>query len=401
MERTDIAIVGSGAVGMAIARGLIESEPNLRITIFEKENTFASHASARNSGVLHAGFYYSPESMKAAFCREGRDELEVLALRHSIPIKKIGKVVVAQNRDEESRLETLLMRGIANGVQLERLPASELSRFEPLARTVGSFLWSPNTSISSPTLINNALRKELQTKNVRFQSNSKINIQNQKWHNGGDQISARYFVNAAGAWALDFAHLLNIGSRYRTMPFLGLYKQVESAKLPLRTLVYPVPHPINPFLGVHFTITIDGYVKVGPSALPIAGREQYSARSAVSVGEIIAFGKNLVSLAKGDKHDLFAMMKYEIPKLATSNLVGAASKLVPSAAQVTGWAKKSPGIRGQLIDVQRGELLQDFSVEHVGNSTHVLNAVSPGWTASIPFGRHVSHLILERLNSLS
>jgi L-2-hydroxyglutarate oxidase LhgO len=194
---------------------------------------------------------------------------------------------------------------------------------------------------------------------------------------------------------------MKLGMQLRTMPFLGLYKQVQATQLPIRTLIYPVPHPINPFLGVHFTITIDGYVKVGPSALPIVGREQYSASSPVSVGEIFAFGKNLVSLAKGDKHDLFAMMKYEIPKLATSNLVGAASKLVPSAAQVTGWSKKSPGIRGQLIDVQRGELLQDFSVEHVGNSTHILNAVSPGWTASIPFGRHVSQLVLERLNSSS
>jgi len=399
VERIDVAIVGSGVVGMAIARGLIELEPTLKISIFEKEERFASHASARNSGVLHAGFYYSPESMKARFCREGRDELEALATKHSIPIKKIGKVVVAQNRDEELRIETLLQRGIANDVELERLPASELSHFEPLAQTYGSFLWSPKTSISNPVLINNALRKELESKRITFLSGSKIQIKNKKWLNNEVEISAKYFINAGGAWALDLAHNLNLGSRYRTMPFLGLYKQVKDFRLPIRTLIYPVPHPINPFLGVHFTLTIDGYVKIGPSALPIIGRNQYSMFSPITSEEIFTFGKNLASLASGSKHDLWSMVKYEIPKLFTSNLVGAAAKLVPSASHITKWSRKSPGIRGQLIDSANGELLQDFLVEHGQNSTHVLNAVSPGWTASIPFGRYVAQLVAERLNS--
>jgi L-2-hydroxyglutarate oxidase LhgO len=399
MERIDVAIVGSGAVGMAIARGLLEITPSLRITIFEKENNFAAHASARNSGVLHAGFYYSPESMKARFCREGRDELEALAIRNKVPIKKVGKVVVAQNHDEESSLEILLKRGIVNGVDLEQLPASELPKFEPLARTFGSFLWSPNTAVANPVLINSAFRNELKSKNVKFISGSKIQVKNSKWLSGDEEISAKHFVNASGAWALNIAHELNVGSKYRTMPFLGLYKQVKVSQLPIRTLVYPVPHPINPFLGVHFTLTIDGYVKIGPSALPIIGRNQYSLLSQVSPNEILSFGQNLLSLAKGDKHDLWSMIKYEVPKLRTTNLVEAASNLVPSAGEIKKWAKKAPGIRGQLINSQSGELLQDFLIEHGQNSTHVLNAVSPGWTASIPFGRFIAQTVLERLNS--
>lgn len=401
MERIDVAIVGSGAVGMAIARGLLEVDPSLRISIFEKEKSFASHASARNSGVLHAGFYYSPESMKARFCREGRDELESLAIKHIIPLKKIGKVVVSQNQDEELRLVTLLQRGIANGVELEQLPAADLIKFEPLARTVGSFLWSPNTTISNPGLVNEAIRNELKSRNVNFISGSRICVKNGKWLNSADEISAKYFVNAGGAWALDIAHELNLGSNYRTMPFLGLYKQVKVSQLPIRTLVYPVPHPINPFLGVHFTLTIDGFVKIGPSALPIIGRNQYSMLAPVTPDEIFTFGKNLVSLARGNKHDLWSMMKYEVPKIFTSNLVGAASNLVPSATQIKKWSRKSPGIRGQLINSQNGELVQDFLIEHGQNSTHVLNAVSPGWTASIPFGRYVAHLVSERLNTSS
>lgn len=399
MEKIDVAIIGSGAVGMSIARGLLEITPALRITIFEKENNFAAHASARNSGVLHAGFYYSPESMKARFCREGRDELEALAIRNKIPTKKVGKVVVAQNHDEESRLETLLKRGIANGVDLEQLPASELPKFEPLARTFGSFLWSPNTAVANPVLINNAFRNELNSRNVKFISGSTIHVKNSKWLCGEEEISAKHFVNAGGAWALDIAHEMNLGSKYRTMPFLGLYKQVKVSQLPIKTLIYPVPHPINPFLGVHFTLTIDGYVKIGPSALPIIGRNQYSFLSQVTPNEFLSFGQNLLSLAKGNKHDLWSMIKYEVPKLRTSNLVEAASNLVPSAGQIKKWAKKAPGIRGQLINSQSGELVQDFLIEHGQNSTHVLNAVSPGWTASIPFGRFIAQSVLERLNS--
>jgi (S)-2-hydroxyglutarate dehydrogenase len=399
MERIDIAIVGSGVIGMAVAKGLLELDPTLWISIFEKEGSFSNHASSRNSGVLHAGFYYSPESMKARFCREGRDELEALAVNNAIPINKLGKVVVAQSSEEESRLEGLLQRGIANGVTIERLPKSELSKIEPLARTVGSFLWSPNTSVSNPVLINEALRKDLISKKVKFISNSRVQIKNEIWYNNHEAIQANYFINAGGAWALEIAHQLNIGSSFQTMPFLGMYKQINQSYLPIRTLVYPVPHPINPFLGVHFTLTIDGNVKIGPSALPIIGKNQYSILSPVTLNEVQTFAKNLISLAKGSKHDLWSMMKYEIPKLSTSNLVDVASLLVPSAREIRGWKGKKPGIRGQLIDSRNGELLQDFLIEHGDKSTHILNAVSPGWTASIPFGRHVAQSVFERFNS--
>ncbi len=394
-----MAVIGSGVVGMAVARGLLEIDPSLSIAIYEKESAFATHASARNSGVLHAGFYYSPESMKARFCRDGRDELEALAHRHGIPSRRVGKVVVAQNEDDESRLELLMKRGVANGVALEHLPESDLDRFEPLAQTFGSFLWSPNTTISDPVAINNALTEELKSKQVKFISNSKVTIINGKWVNDTNEIHARYFVNAGGAWALDLAHEFGLGANYRTMPFLGLYKQVKATQLPIKTLIYPVPHPINPFLGVHFTITMDGHVKIGPSALPIIGRNQYTAASPFSAEDFKTFCKNVISLAKGDKHDLISMMKYELPKLMTTNLVKAASQLVPAAQNVKNWSKKSPGIRGQLIDTRSGELVQDFLVEHAGNSTHVLNAVSPGWTASIPFGRHIAQMVFERFNS--
>jgi L-2-hydroxyglutarate oxidase LhgO len=226
-----------------------------------------------------------------------------------------------------------------------------------------------------------------------------VEFKNGDWMSNDLKINARYFINAGGAWALDIAHQMQIGSNFRTMPFLGLYKQTSNSKLPVRTLVYPVPHPINPFLGVHFTLTLDGKVKIGPSALPVIGKSQYTIKSRVETEEVLNYARNLRSLSRGNKHDLLAMMKYEIPKLWTSNLVGAASKMIPYAKAIKDWKSKPPGIRGQLIDVSNGELLQDFVIEHAENSTHILNAVSPGWTAAIPFGRHVAQSVLERMDS--
>jgi L-2-hydroxyglutarate oxidase LhgO len=397
MAISDITIVGSGVMGMGIARGLLEIDPGLRISILEKDLEFSAHASLRNSGVLHAGFYYSPESMKARFCRDGRDMLEALITDHAIPFQKIGKVVVTQNEEEEERLDGLLERGIANGVKLERRNKSELSGIEPLAQTYKSFLWSPNTSISSPKLVNTALRNQLIMKGVSFLAGSNVTTIDGSWYCNGKRIESRFFVNAAGARALEISKGLGVGNQFRTMPFLGLYKQTQSIKLPIRTLIYPVPHTINPFLGVHLTPTISGHVKIGPSALPIIGREQYAGVSQFNFTELLNFGRNLISLGKGNKRNLLSILNQEIKLLSTNNLVSAASRLVPAAATISSWEKTSPGIRGQLVDTHNGELVQDFIVEYGENSVHVLNAVSPGWTASLSFGRFIAKQLFQNL----
>lgn len=400
-NRVDVAIIGSGVIGLAIARGLLDLDPSLRIAIYERESNFGIHASSRNSGVLHAGFYYSPNSLKARFCQQGNVELRNVIDRHSIPILKTGKVVVAQDRHEEERLGSLVERGEDNGVVLEHLPAADLHRFEPLARTFGSFIWSPNTCVSNPVLVNRALEFELRERGVVFCSNSLVRVKENQWLANGDIINSKYFINAAGAWALNLANQVGVGLRFRTMPFLGLYVHSDRWGLPLKTLVYPVPHNINPFLGVHLTLTVDGRVKIGPSALPVIGKTQYKILSPVSRRETLDFLRNIVSITKGDKHELFEMMKYEIPKLSIRNLVKAASSLVPTAGDVSKWERMRPGIRGQLIDSVEGNLVQDFMVDHAENSTHVLNAVSPGWTASLPFGRHIALMAIERVNSLA
>jgi len=397
MRKLDVAIAGSGIIGLAVARALKEREPNLKIGIFEKEQQFSLHASSRNSGVLHAGFYYSPDSLKARFCRQGREELENFILSKSLPFNKVGKVVVATDELEEVRLQTLFNRGIENGVELELLNEKQLYGIEPLAKTYGSFLWSPNTSITSPGLVNAALREELHEKGVEFFPSSIISSRSNEIFANELPLNATHFVNSTGGWALEIAKGFGLGSNLATMPFMGKYKKISQAQLPLKRLVYPVPHQVNPFLGVHLTLTVDADVKIGPSAFPVIGKSQYDLKSGFTPLELVQFLRNLSALSRGDAHDLSSMLQYEFPKLFTRNLVRAVEKLVPSASNVKKWENKSPGIRGQLINLESGELIQDFMVEQTQNSTHVLNAVSPGWTASLPFGRHISSQVLERL----
>jgi L-2-hydroxyglutarate oxidase LhgO len=197
-------------------------------------------------------------------------------------------------------------------------------------------------------------------------------------------------VNAAGAQADRISRSVGIGTEYAMVPFMGVYRATSEKNLPLRRLVYPVPHPINPFLGVHFTLTIDGKAKIGPTAIPIAGREQYSLMTGWSGSDLAQALKGIKSLVSGDSHDFGAILKSEWPKVIEKLLVKESTELVPSAGTVRDWQKKPPGIRAQLVHLPTGKLEQDFIVTSHANATHILNAVSPGWTSSIPFGRHVA-----------
>jgi L-2-hydroxyglutarate oxidase LhgO len=147
----DVTIIGGGVIGLSVARALLNQNRNLKLAILEKEMILGAHASGRNSGVLHAGFYYSPDSLKAKFCLEGNIQLTELAARHNIPVRRVGKVVVARNKSESERIDLLYQRGIANGVKLELLPNDQLPKFEPLAKSFDRFLWSPSTAVSDPS----------------------------------------------------------------------------------------------------------------------------------------------------------------------------------------------------------------------------------------------------------
>ena len=389
-QQTDVLIVGAGIVGLSIGIALLQAEKGLRVLIVDKEPAAGEHASGRNSGVLHAGFYYSPDSLKAKFCREGNLELRNLCRENSIPIQECGKVVVSRNSEEDERLDLLYSRGLSNGVELELLEKTELSKYEPLAVTHQRFLWSPNTAISDPRAVTKAMVSKFEGLGGKLSYGQRIEFQRTQDGVSAKKIRAKYVINSAGAQSDRLAEELGLAKRYAMVPFMGVYRAVSSDYLPLKRLVYPVPHPINPFLGVHFTLTLDGKVKIGPTAIPILGREQYSLFEGWSLSDIGQAITATRALIQGESHKFGEILKSELPKLRESSLVRESALLVPEAISIRKWQKKPPGIRSQLVDIKTGKLEQDFIVENFQNSTHILNAVSPGWTSALPFGRWVA-----------
>jgi L-2-hydroxyglutarate oxidase len=389
--KCDLLVIGAGAIGFSIGISFLEANPGKKVVIADKENQVGKHASGRNSGVLHAGFYYSPDSLKAKFCREGNAELRKIARKRNIPLREVGKVVVARDHEENLRLDKLFERGIQNGVELELLDEELLKQYEPLAKTTSRFLWSPTTAVSDPEMIINALRTEFEGLGgvVAFGIKIELEEASDMIYESSRTYDAKFIVNAAGAQADRISRQINVGLEYAMLPFMGVYRTTTQSHLPLQRLVYPVPHPINPFLGVHFTLTINGLVKIGPTAIPIFGREQYALNTGWSISDSIQALKGARSLIKGESHNFGALLKSEWPKVFLKKLVKDSTELVPSAHNVSRWDKKPPGIRAQLVHLPSGKLEQDFVAKKYLNSLHVLNAVSPGWTSAIPFGKWI------------
>ena len=395
----DVLIIGGGVIGLSAGIALLEANQNLKVVIAEKEEKLALHASGRNSGVIHAGFYYSPETLKASFCREGNLEFRKIARKYDVPFKEVGKVVVSRNADEDSRLAELYQRGIANNVEVELLCADSLPKYEPLAQTYNNFLWSPKTSLADPIAFSDALKKIYTSLGGKIYFNSRVKLKEKNGEvcDSTETYSAKFFINATGAHSDSISRSLNVGLEFAMIPFIGSYKATSITNLPIKRLVYPVPHPINPFLGVHLTLTLNGRVKLGPTAMPVFGREQYSLLKGWSYPDILQIVKGTKSLVAGDAHDISEIIKSEFAKIRIKNLVEEAESLVPQTRNVLKWDKLRPGIRSQLVDLESGRLVQDFIVQTQLNCTHILNAVSPGWTSSIPFGRYIAEEVMKNL----
>jgi L-2-hydroxyglutarate oxidase LhgO len=386
----DYLIVGAGIVGLSIGVELLQRNPSLRVLIAEKETAPAQHASGRNSGVLHAGFYYSPDSLKARFCLEGNSALREIISESRLPINECGKVVVATCEEDLPRLHELYRRGLANGAKLELLEEDELNDFEPLAKTYRQFIWSPLTAVSDPVLVSERIRESYLKLGGELRTEAMIKIDlNYKVTINGVSLSAVQIINAAGTNAIHLAHSVGVGKKYAQLPVLGLYKVTPRANLPLKTLVYPVPNPKNPFLGVHFTLTVQGDIKIGPTAIPILGREQYSWQDLPEFLDLQSSIKALKSLMANSPANLINLARTELPKISTKVLSRDGQKLVPSANESISWKKKRPGIRAQLVNLEKGEFEMDFVVQKEHNIVHVLNAVSPGWTSAIPFAKWI------------
>jgi len=393
----DYVIIGSGVVGVSIGAELLRRNPKRRVVILEKEVSAGLHASGRNSGVIHAGFYYSPDSLKARLTRDGNAQLREFARNRNLRIQNTGKVVVAQNSKDVPKINDLFQRGIANGVEVEVVSASELSRIEPLATTHEVALWSPNTGVGDPMEFMDEFTKEfLELGGEIYYGTLVSGISGNRLDTSNGEFHAGHIVNASGLYADKIAAMFGFGSRYTMLPFLGLYIYAPKLKGTLKRHIYPTPDPRNPFLGVHLTTTVDGSVKVGPTAIPVLSREQYSLTSGFNAKEFFQILGTYPKFALSPHHDVLSLLRTELPKLSRRVLVRQAKKLAPSIKLEDFTQLGKPGIRAQLFDLKDKKLEMDFVVEGDTNSTHVLNAVSPAWTSCISFSKFVVDQIQEK-----
>lgn len=397
----DVAVIGAGVIGLAVARSLALAQPQLKIVVIDKERHAASHASTRNSGVLHAGFYYSPDSLKAKLTARGNEMLRAFCHDTSVPITDCGKVVLARGTDEEAALIELHRRGVANGVNVELIDKNELARLEPLAYPAEIALWSPNTGVADPKLVATALVSDLQRLGVEIRLSAEVinvDLDGNLQIKGSDLIATREVVNCAGLFADRLAHRFGVGLEYEVLPFRGLYVYGDWPAGRLQRHVYPVPDSRNPFLGVHATVTADGGIKIGPTAIPGLWREHYRGFSGVSLRDFADVTKMLPRFFAHDPKMTSRLLASEAPKVLKSSIVRAAQRLVPSVSSRSFRKWGAAGVRAQLVYRRSGKLAMDFIVEQTPNSTHVLNAVSPAWTSSLAVGEYVAQKILPRLD---
>ena len=389
----DQIIIGAGIVGISLGLALLERNPNRKVLIIDKEEKPGVHASGRNSGVLHAGFYYSPDSLKAKFCRLGNLELRKFCNENNLQILETGKVVVCQDKQDVVRLEELYRRGIVNRVNIEILDSKDLGKIEPAAQTVDKFIWSPTTAVGNPKEVINKLAEKFTKSGGNFSFNTQVELiekDNEILIKTKDvTYSANSLINAAGAYAADLAKQVNVGTEYVCLPFLGAYKKSKLLPVNPKRLVYPVPNPVNPFLGVHTTITLNNEIKIGPTAFPVIGKEQYKLMDGFNLKDLVQFFTSSTALLKSDSVDLLGLAKEEALKLFKKPLLRRTRKLSSSLDSNKNWVKYPSGIRAQIINTKTKAIEMDYIVKSDKNVVHILNAVSPGWTSSIPFAHWV------------
>jgi (S)-2-hydroxyglutarate dehydrogenase len=398
-QKCDFLIVGGGVIGISLAFSLSTTFPDASIIVLEKERESGLHASGRNSGVLHAGFYYTADSLKARFTKEGNEELSEFCRAKGLSLNACGKLVVASDEEQDRSLDILYERGQRNGVSLDMLSAKEATEIEPKVRTLRRALYSPATSVVDPNEVLSELILEATANGVRFEYDACfLHFDGTSVHTASKAFEAGYVVNAAGLYADRVAHNFGFGQDYHLLPFKGIYLYGTSGAMPLNTLIYPVPDLRNPFLGVHFTLTVSGQVKIGPTAIPAFWPEQYGWLENFHFDEFLrTTGRHMKLMMGGDP--MFRELAFEeVKKYSRSYLVSQASKLADGvrSADFKTWGRS--GIRAQLINKNTQKLEMDFIIEGDKRSMHVLNAVSPAFTCALPFSRYVVEQIEKNLS---
>lgn len=386
MNTCDTLIIGGGIIGLAMATQLRSRHPNMSIVVIEKEPEIAAHSSGRNSGVLHAGFYYTADSLKAKFTRDGNLAWHAFCDTHDLTINRCGKLVIATEESEYDGLEELKRRGDANGIPLEWVNESQAAKIDPNAKVIDRALWSPSTSTVDPVAIMHKLKAQLIASGVEIVFNTQfVSAVGNCVRTTNGYFDCGLVINAAGLYADKVAQHFGFCKHHTLLPFKGLYIKTAAPLLSIRTNIYPVPNLKNPFLGVHFTLTSDGIAKIGPTAIPAFWREHYGGVNRFKFGELLEIVRWEASLFASDAFNFRSLAFEEMKKYNSRYLVDLAAKMVHKLDRSAFSINSKPGIRAQLLDKRTKELVQDFVVEGDDKSVHVLNAVSPAFTCALPF----------------
>jgi L-2-hydroxyglutarate oxidase len=392
LRKTDVLIVGGGIMGMAMARKLKELQPHRQIDLIEKEFDVGQHASSRNSGVLHAGFYYSADSLKARLTATGNSRLRDFCAEKGIPINDCGKLVVARNDQEAERLVELERRGKVNGSVVNLISEAEAQKFDPNVKTHRHALYSPRTGTVDPATVCAAMRDDILKKGVRLHLATRYlkRVQDNRVATSIGEFQPELLINCAGLYADKIAREFGKSQKYTIVPFRGRYLEYKGDSSALRTNVYPVPDLRNPFLGVHFTKKTDGTLKIGPTATPSLWREHYGGFERFKFGEFLEIAWIQSRMFWSNSHSFRQLAWEEIKKYNRGYLIRSALELLRGGVEASGFGKYGKsGIRAQLVDKETLQLVQDFVVERDRESLHVLNAVSPGFTCSLAFADYV------------
>jgi L-2-hydroxyglutarate oxidase len=397
--RFDAVVVGGGIVGLAVARALLMERPSLRLALLEREAEVGRHQTGHNSGVIHSGLYYRPGSLKARLCVEGGRELHRFCEEHGIPHPAVGKLVVATTPAEAARLDALEARGRANGVTgIRRLDAVGLREVEPEAGGLEA-LHVAATAITDYGAVARALAGEVAERGGRVLTGAGVGrvralSDGLLLETSAGEVRAAFALTCAGLWADRVARAFGVDPKVRILAFRGEYRRLApAAAARVRGLVYPVPDPSLPFLGVHLTRTVAGEVEVGPNAVWTLARAGYrrglpparDAWEALSYPGLWRLGRHHLGSAA------FEFARSLSPRLFAAS----ARRLMPSLADAD-LLPGGAGVRAQAV-TPAGELVDDFLLRPGPRSLHVLNAPSPAATASLAIGRHVAQRALAMM----
>lgn len=388
LTKADFVVIGGGVAGITIALEIRRRQPKASIMVFDKENQCGFHASGRNSGVLHAGFYYTADSLKARFTRDGSRKMAAYCESRGLALNRCGKLVVARKEADVPVLDTLLERGEANGVTLERLTLEEARKIEPRVKSKGDCLWSPNTVSVNPREVMAALVEDARGSQIDIVTGCAFVERNNDTLVFSDRkVQAGFVINAAGLYADEVARQFGFSEHYTIMPFKGLYLNAGRIGT-VNTNIYPVPDIANPFLGVHYTVAADGQVSIGPTAIPAFWREHYKGVTRFRAGEMARIMSQQLGLFVRNDFGFRDLAIAEIPKYLKSTMIKLAGELAEDVEQ-DGFSDWGPsGIRAQLIDLRTNKLEMDFVYEGDQSSFHVLNAVSPAFTCSLSLAEY-------------